>query len=200
MRQIIRKMKEENILSMYIYSSWRWKFRNGIEYDWSSARTVTDRSFRFKSYQAVCFSSCKTCQLSTSYSPTRSLWLLLSPTGEKWETKRYEGRERMGWETLKSARWGSLLQTLRDSGAKLKRDGIAPARFYGSFRFTYIIKIPHAADLPQTILLSAKRVGRKKELLDRGLGIYLRTTAKCIHVFDLYECIPRQWLQQRANV
>lgn len=79
-------MKEENILSMYIYSSWRWKFRNGIEYDWSSARTETDRSFRFKSYQAVCFSSCKTCQLSISYSPTRSLWLLLSPTGEKWET------------------------------------------------------------------------------------------------------------------
>lgn len=96
---MIRKMKEENILSMYIYSSSRWKFRNGIEYDWSSARTETDRSFRFKSYQAVCFSSCKTCQLSTSYSPTRSLWLLLSPTGEKWErrtkkTKRYGGWER----------------------------------------------------------------------------------------------------------
>lgn len=83
---MIRKMKKESALSIYLQR----KFRNGIEYDWPSAQTETDRSFRFKSYQAVCFSSYKTCQLSTSYSPTRSLWLVLSPTGEKRETSEEE--------------------------------------------------------------------------------------------------------------
>lgn len=170
-------MKEESTLFRYIYGSSCWEFRNGIEYDWPSARTETDRSFRFKSYQAVCFSSCKTCQLSTSYSPTRSLWLVLSPTGEKWETNEEEEeaeevregtREDGMRDALKSARWGSLLQTLRDFEAKPKRDGIAPARFYRSFRFTFVIKIPHAAVSPQTIPLSTKRMGGRKGLLDGG--------------------------------
>lgn len=87
-----------------------------IEYDWPSARTETDRLFCFKSYQAVCFSSCKTCQLSTSYSPTRSLWLVLSPTGEKWETSEEEEEEEV---------WRMREEGMRDSKVYAMRKFVA---------------------------------------------------------------------------
>lgn len=181
------KNEEKQRTFRYVYGSLRWKFRNGLKYDWSSARTETDRLFRFKSYQAVCFSSCKTCQLSTSYSPTRSL--LLTHGREKWEmSEDEEVRERMGWETLKSARWGSLLQTLCDYGAESKRDGIAPARFYGSFRFTFVIKIPRATVPPQTIPLSAKREEGITRWRTRNVREQQRSIYTCL---DLYKCIPR---------
>lgn len=135
-------------------------------------RTETDRLFRFKSYQAVCFSSCKTCELSTSYSPTRSLWVVLSPTGEKWETsEEEEGARRTREDGMRDAKVCAMRKFVANfmrlrSGAP-KRDGIAPARFYGSFRFTFVIKIPRAAVPPQTIPLSAKRARGRKGLLDR---------------------------------